>query len=149
MDTMDWRRKRTTCSCRAWASSTLLFEAFSSVFIHVRQRESKEQLFSLHRVCRDIFFFFPNPPFACVEARTRRNTKKVIGLEALFALGLKRWGKEVAKAMWKTFNEVDKNTRKIDLFEDSFFKTLGFGRHVEFYAAVAFCLATELQTKVP
>ena len=51
---------------------------------------------------------------------------KVIGREALFALGLKRWGKEVVKAMCKTFNKVDKNTRKIGLFEDSFFKTLSF-----------------------
>ena len=47
--------------------------------------------------------------------------------EALFALGLKRRGKEATKAMCKTFNEVDKNTRKTGLFEDSFFKFLGFG----------------------
>ena len=78
---------------------------------------------------------------------TRHN--ETTAREALFALGLKHRGKEATKAMCKTFNQVDKKHEENWSFQRQLFKSLGFRRHVEFYAAVAFCLATELQTKVP
>ena len=112
------------------------------------KREQRATFFTSSSLSRHLLFL-SKPSFCMPGGSDTTQHNKVIGREALFALGLKRWGKEVAKAMCKTFNKVDKNTRKTGLFEGSFFKTLGFGRHVEFYAAVAFCLATELQTKVP
>ena len=149
MDTMDWRRKRNNLLVPSLSFKHLAVRGFLFCFHSCApKREQRATFFTSSSLSRHLLFLSKSS-FRMRGGSDTTQHNKVIGREALFALGLKRWGKEVAKAMCKTFNKVDKNTRKIGLFEDSFFKTLGFGRHVEFYAAVAFCLATELQTKVP
>ena len=110
MGTMDWRRKRNNLLVPSLSFKHLAVRGFLFCFHSCApKREQRATFFTSSRVCRDIFFFFPNPPFACVEARRRRTIhNETTAREALFALGLKRRGKEATKAMCKTFNQVDK-----------------------------------------
>ena len=109
------------------------------------KREQRATFFTSSSLSRHLLFLSKSS-FRMRGGSDTTQHNKVIGREALFALGLKRWGKEVAKAMCKTFNEVDKNMRQNDgLFEDRFFKTLGFGLCHSVFVAVNFVLRFELQ----
>ena len=108
------------------------------------KREQRATFFTSSSLSRHLLFLSKSS-FRMRGGSDTTQHNKVIGREALFALGLKRWGKEVAKAMCKTFNKVDKNTRKIGLFEDSFFKTLGFGLWHSVFVAVNFVSRFEVQ----